>query len=61
MSPAAKDVSGFWGRKFIYLLAALDPYCCARTFSSCGEQGPHSSCGVQASRCTGFSVAGHEL
>lgn len=44
VGPAAKDFSGFWGRKFMYLLAALDLYCCARTFSSCGEQGPPSSC-----------------
>ena len=26
----------------------------ARAFSSCGEQGLLSSCGVQASRCSGF-------
>ena len=32
---------------FIYLtLAVLGLCCCARSFSSCGEQGPLSSCGV---------------
>ena len=36
-------------------MAALDLHCCARAFSSCGEEGLLSSCGVQASRCGGFS------
>ena len=34
---------------------ALGLHCCARGFSSCGEQG---LCGVQASHCGGFSCCG---
>ena len=37
---------------FIYVfLAALGLCCCARAFSSCGEQGLLFSCGVRASHC----------
>ena len=37
---------------FIYVfLAALGLRCCARAFSSCGEQGLLFSCGVRASHC----------
>ena len=36
----------------------LDHCCCARTFSSCGEQRLLSSCGVRASHCSGFSCCG---
>ena len=44
-------------KSFIYFLflAALDLCCCAQAFSSCLEQGLHSSCCVQASWCGGFS------
>ena len=37
------------------LLAALGLCCCARAFSSCRESGLFSSCGAQASCCSGFS------
>ena len=42
---------------FIYLfLAAPELCCCARALSkSCGEQGLLSSCGAQASHCSGLS------
>ena len=54
---------------FIYLvLAALGLRCgawalccCAQAFSSCSEPGLFSSCGVQASHCSGFSCCEHEL
>ena len=36
-------------------LAALGLHCCARAFSSCREQGLLSSCGAQASHCSGCS------
>ena len=40
-------------------LAALGLRCCSRVlrraFSSCREHGPLSSCGAQASHCSGFS------
>ena len=36
-------------------LAVLGLHCCTWTFSSCCEQGPLSSCDVQASLCRGFS------
>ena len=44
---------------FIYLfLTALGLHCCVWAFSSCGEQGPLSRCGVRASYCGGFSGGG---
>ena len=44
---------------FIYLfLAALDLHCWTRTFSSCRELGPLSSCGSWAPYCGGFSCWG---
>ena len=44
---------------FIYLfLAALGLRCCARAFSSCGEQGATLCCGARASHCGGFSCCG---
>ena len=42
-------------------LVVLDLLCCVWTFSSCGEQGLLSSCGAQASYCSGFSIAKHRL
>ena len=40
----------------IYLFLALPGLrCCAQAFSSCGEQGSLSSCGMQAFHCDGFS------
>ena len=58
----------FWGRirlkeslslnpvyLFFFFLIALDLHCCAWCFSSCGEQGLLSTCGVQASHWGGFS------
>ena len=46
-------------KKFIYLfLTALGLHCCVWAFSSCGEQGPLSRCGVRASYCGGFSGGG---
>ena len=42
-------------KTFIYLsLAALDLHCCARAFSSCGEQGLLSTFSVWASHCAGL-------
>ena len=42
---------------FIYLfLTMLGLHCCTRAFSSCGRQGPPSSCGAWASHCGGFSL-----
>ena len=44
---------------FIYLFfAVLGLQYCLWTFSSCSEQGLLSSCGVQASCCSGFSCCG---
>ena len=44
---------------FIYLfLAALGLRCCARAFSSCGEQGLLFHCSARASCCGGFSCCG---
>ena len=39
-------------------LAVLDPCCCARTSSSCGEWGLLSSCDLQASHCGGLARCG---
>ena len=42
--------------KNIYIfMAALGLRCCAQTLSLCREQGLLSSCGAQASHCSGFS------
>ena len=41
-----------------FFLAPLGLCCCVRVFSSCGEQGLPSSCGVPASHCGGFSCCG---
>ena len=43
----------FW-LLFFNVLAALDLHCCTGTLSSCHQQGLLSSCGVQASHCSGF-------
>ena len=40
---------------FSEFLSVLSLHCCARIFSSCSEQRPLASCGVQASRGGGFS------
>ena len=40
---------------YLFTLAVLGHCCSAQAFSSCGEWGLLSSCGVQASRCGGFS------
>ena len=41
---------------FLYLFLAVPVLCCsARTFSSCGKQGPLSSCDTRVSHCDGFS------
>ena len=32
--------------------------CCTWAFSSCGEQGRHSACGVRAPHCGGSSCGG---
>ena len=42
--------------QFIYFLAVLALRCCSRPFSSCVSEGRSHHCGVQASRCGGFSV-----
>ena len=40
----------------IYLfMTVLGLRCCSGVFSSCGEQGLPSSCGLQASHCSDFS------
>ena len=39
-------------------MAALGLRCCARAFSSCGEQGATLCCGARASYCGGFSCCG---
>ena len=39
----------------VVVVVAPDLHCCARAFSSCGEQGLLSSWGAQASHCGGFS------
>ena len=43
--------------EFDFFLDVLSLYFCARAsaFSSCGEQGLLSSCGMRASHCSGFS------
>ena len=46
---------------YFLLLAALHLCCCAQGFSSCLEQGIHSSFCVQASRCGGFSCCGAQV
>lgn len=44
---------------FIYLIfGCTESYCCSQAFSSRGEWGLLSSCGVQASSCGGFSRCG---
>ena len=43
----------------IYLLAALGLHCCERTFSTCGEWGLLSSCGLLISVAS--LVVGHRL
>ena len=43
---------------YVFISAVLGLRCCARAFSSRGEQGLLSSCGVRASRCGGFSCCG---
>ena len=49
---------------FLFILIILSIFGCAgssllcRLFSSCGKQGLLSSCGVQASHCSGFSCCG---
>ena len=40
------------------LLTALGHCCCARAFSSCGEQGLLSSCGTQDPERAGFGSCG---
>ena len=40
---------------FILFLAELGLCCCARAFSSCGEQGATLRCSARASQCGGFS------
>ena len=52
------------GLFFFFLIIYLFVFDCTRTwllcglFSSCGEQGLLSSCGVRASHCGGFSCCG---
>ena len=41
--------------KKIFILTALGLCCCVQDFSSCGERGLLSSCGVWASHSSGFS------
>ena len=43
------------------VLAALALHCCAKALSSCGEQGPLSSCGAWASHAGGFSCGASAL
>ena len=51
-----QDSFSYSRSKFIYLLlAVLGLHCCVRAFSSFGEQGLLSGCGVRAARCSGFS------
>ena len=46
----------FYVHKFISLFMAVLGLCrCTRAFSSCGEQGLLSSCGMLASHCGGVS------
>ena len=46
----------FLSLSFIYVfLAVLALHCCPQAFSSCGEQGPPSGYGAQASHCSGIS------
>ena len=44
---------------FLYFLAVLGLRCCVRAFSSCGQPGPPSDCGV-SSYCKALALA-HEL
>ena len=48
-----KDLNFSFFKKF---LAALGLCCCVQAFSSFGELGLLSSCGVGASHCSGFSL-----
>ena len=48
-------------KKIIYfILVALGLHCCVQALSSCGERGLLSSCGAQASHCSGFSCHGQQ-
>ena len=47
------DLNFSFFKKF---LAALGLCCCVQAFSSFGELGLLSSCGVGASHCSGFSL-----
>ena len=42
----------------LFILVSVGLCCCMWAFSSCGEWGLLSSCGVQTSRCCGFSCCG---
>ena len=57
-----RTASFFFFLRFIYLFLALPGLrCCAQAFSSCGEQGSLSSCGMQAFHCDGFSWGAQAL
>ena len=43
---------------FIFLLAALGPYCCVRAFLQLRRAGATLRCGARASHCGGFSCCG---
>lgn len=46
----------FFCGKFIFMyFGCVECFLLRRLFSSCGQQGLISSCGVQASQCFGFS------
>ena len=57
-----REIAGSYGSSlFTYLLIYFWLYwvfTAAGAFSSCGEQGLHSSCGTWASHCLGFSCRG---
>ena len=55
MSFSVKPNIFFFNEVFFFFLAVLGLRCCARAFSSCGEQGATLCCSAQASHCGGFS------
>ena len=49
------QVGGGYTTFFFFFFGCAHMHCCTWAFSSCGEQRLLSSCGVQASHCSGFS------